>query len=203
MSGVRQKNIVVFGGSFDPFHNGHLAVINRVHAVVRPDLLLVAPAGKPPFKGALLTASIKQRLAMVGLAVQGIPKTELCNLDANTDEMSYTINLIDKLREKYGQNSQLSIVVGYDVLNDFGSWYRTLDIIQKVSIIAVSREAGAKIPAQIAKLYKNLRITDIDYSGVSVSSSELKKAGAKSDLFAKNVPAKVATYLSSQNLYER
>lgn len=204
MSGLSSapRCIAVFGGAFDPPHIGHVAAAKKVLARIKPDLLLIAPAGAPQLKDAPPRASIARRLAMAQLAFADLPKTEVCDADADPDVKSYTFNLISKLARRCGADSEFYLVLGYDAISALERWFRFRDLLTMVTIVAVGRQPDQTAAdfASVAAL-KAARIVDIGYSGASVSSTELRRARGNSRLFEASLAPQTLRYIRARKLY--
>src|SRR4051812_29530676 len=89
--------LAIFGGTFDPIHNGHLALARCAAGRFALDRVLLVPAARPPHKSGVTHAPYSDRVAMVELAVAGEPRFEVSRLEEHT-ERSYSIYTIDKVR---------------------------------------------------------------------------------------------------------
>ena len=138
--------ILLYGGSFDPPHNGHLNNLRAAAARVRPDRVVVMPAGTSPFKQGT-NASGALRLEMCGCfhALAGEPGSTVPQLEvsgweieqAEAGQRNYTVLTVEKLaREAPG--AQLYLAIGSDMLLSFDGWYRWQDIL-RLAHLAMTR----------------------------------------------------------------
>ena len=138
--------ILLYGGSFDPPHNGHLnnlrAAIRRVH----PDKVVVMPAGLSPFKQQT-AAPAALRLEMCSCfreLGQAVPQVEICGWEiaqAEAGNRNYTVLTVEMLARKY-PDAQLYLGIGSDMLLSFDAWHRWQDILRLAHLVVVSRNIG-------------------------------------------------------------
>ncbi|NLX19474.1 MAG: nicotinate (nicotinamide) nucleotide adenylyltransferase [Desulfobulbus sp.] len=138
----KNKRLVgLFGGTFDPVHQGHLDLVRHVLDRCGLDLLLFIPANRPPHKRQPV-ASFTDRVAMLNAAIADRPDfTEqvLCSLvEHKLPIPSYTIHTVQALREEI-EAERFSLVIGADSLLELGQWYRVDELLDLVDLIVVQR----------------------------------------------------------------
>ncbi|MBE7557645.1 nicotinate-nicotinamide nucleotide adenylyltransferase [bacterium] len=113
--------IAVVGGTFDPFHNGHLAVCEAVSALADVDRVLVVPARQSPLKEGETGAPGPARLAMAAAAVAHLPKCEVSDLELSRPGPSFTIDTLEELSRRH-PGDQVALVIGADQWPIFHTW---------------------------------------------------------------------------------
>ena len=187
--------MAIYGGSFDPIHVGHIAVISYTMAVLNPDELWVMPCWDHAF-GKELT-SFQHRYGMTALAVHDIfadkVRVRPCEQDYQT---RYTIDLVEALRRD-GEEGQFHLVVGEDAYNERHKWHRWDDLISKVFVFPVGRMGAGGVSEMFP-----------DSSPVrprmpEVSSSEIRRqiAAGQHRTVAPMLPATVLQYIKKHRLY--
>ena len=116
------KRIGVLGGTFDPVHNGHLAVAGYVLKALRLDSILFIPAARPPHKGHLHLTPFSHRLAMLECAVKEEPRFFVSAMEEQRDGPSYSVDTLKELRENLGSDVRLFFIVGMDAFVEIGTW---------------------------------------------------------------------------------
>ncbi|MCR5503588.1 MAG: nicotinate-nucleotide adenylyltransferase [Lachnospiraceae bacterium] len=135
------QKIGVFGGTFDPFHNGHLAMAKEAVRELSLDRLLVIPAGNPYLKGRISPYGIRFEMADAALRTLSDPRYEISDLEADEEKPTYTYLTLQKLHKEYPE-SRLFFICGRDVFNGIRNW-RSPDRILKEAALAVFRREGS------------------------------------------------------------
>jgi nicotinate-nucleotide adenylyltransferase len=185
--------LAIFGGTFDPIHNAHLAVAREAAARFELDRVWLVPAEKPPHKQRVTHAPYADRLRMVELACRGEPKLEASSLEQGTTS-SYSIDTIEKVRTELAPDDKLFFVIGADAFAEIESWHRWRDVIQAVEFIVVSRPGHRYVVPPAATAH---RLETVD---LAVSSSEIRRKLAAGDDRVE-VPAAVLGYIHARGLY--
>ncbi|OJF76543.1 MAG: nicotinate (nicotinamide) nucleotide adenylyltransferase [Treponema sp. CETP13] len=143
--------LAIIGGSFNPIHNGHLALADTVVKELGYDKVLFVPAFYPPHKElATIGVTNKDRLEMVKLAIMNNDAFQIETCEFDRQGVSYTIDTIDYLYKKYGTTSDKSVndssiygkiglVVGDDLVNGFSAWKKAKLLAKKTDIIIAQR----------------------------------------------------------------
>lgn len=141
--------VLLYGGTFDPPHNGHLNNLRAAAARVQPDKVVVMPAGLSPFKQKT-SAPGALRLEMCSCFhaleedADAIPQLEVSGWEieqAAAGNRNYTVLTVEKLaRENPG--AQLYLAIGSDMLLSFDGWYRWQDILRLARLVVTSRNVG-------------------------------------------------------------
>ena len=137
----RHQHVGLFGGTFDPVHQGHLELARHVLERCQLDQVLFIPAPQPPHKRRTIAAFV-DRVAMLeaALAEAGAGDRLLCSrLEANLPQPSYTVQTVEAL-QKDGQEREYFFIIGGDSLVDLPNWYRAGDLLATINLIAVSRD---------------------------------------------------------------
>lgn len=186
--------LAIFGGTFDPIHNAHLAVAREVAARFELDRVWLVPAESPPHKQRVTHAPYADRLAMVELACRGEPKLEASRLEEGTAS-SYSIDTIEKVRARLASGDQLFFVIGADAFAEIESWRRWQDVVRAIEFIVVSRPGHRYDVPKVATVH---RLESVD---LPVSSSEIRRRLAAGDDRV-DVPPAVLEYIRSRKLYQ-
>lgn len=185
--------LAIFGGTFDPIHNAHLAVAREAAARFDLDRVWFVPAERPPHKAGVTHASYEDRYRMVDLACQGEPKFEPSRLEEGTLH-SYSIDTIEKVRARLAASDQLFFVIGADAFAEIETWRRWRDVVAAVEFIVVTRPGhGYAVPA-------GARVHRLETVDLPVSSSEIRCRLARGD-DSVEVPGAVLDYIRAQGLY--
>ena len=138
----------MFGGTFNPIHQGHLGLIRGLSGREELSRLFVIPAARNPFKneGDLLPARLRHE--MVCSAVEGLPKITVLDWEIKQDHPSYTIETITSLSGKYPL-ANLKLVIGWDVFLEFKQWRQAADILKKAGLWVVMRSPPGTDPSQM------------------------------------------------------
>jgi nicotinate-nucleotide adenylyltransferase len=185
--------IALFGGTFDPVHNGHLTIAREAARRCKLDRVLLIPAGRPPHKAAGPHASYRDRLRMVELACVDEPRLEASRLEEGEGK-SYSIDTITRLRAQVAIEDRLYFLIGADAFAEIDTWHRWPEVVRAVEFIVVSRPRGKyEVP-------REARIVRLDDLEVPTSSSEIRQKIARGD-FAIDVPPAVLQYIKERNLY--
>ncbi|WP_428992657.1 nicotinate-nucleotide adenylyltransferase [Pseudoxanthomonas winnipegensis] len=141
---------VYYGGTFDPFHNGHLAIAQLAAAALAAPVTLV-PAADPPHRPPP-GADAGQRLAMLEAAVAGMPELRVDRRELDRPGHSYTVDTLRSLREELGPQAPLVLLLGADSFMGLPSWHRWQDLFA-LAHLAVAERAGSRLgelPAALA-----------------------------------------------------
>ena len=206
--------IGIFGGTFDPVHNGHCRIALEICQLLDLDELRFVPCGQPPHR-AMPKASAEQRLAMLQLAVAGQPEFSIDEHELRRDGPSYMVDTLSAIRSEEG-DTPLCLILGSDSfagLSDWHQWRRLFELAHLViahrpgkelqpegellqwyqrarckdATILRSRSAGCVLPCPVTQL-------DISSSGIR---AELSQGGNVRYL----LPDDVWAYMRQQRLY--
>ncbi|MFN7993308.1 MAG: nicotinate-nucleotide adenylyltransferase [Bryobacteraceae bacterium] len=185
--------LAIFGGTFDPIHNAHLAVAREAAARLDLDRVLFIPADRPPHKAGVTHAPYQDRCRMVELACRGDQRFEVSRLEQGTPR-SYSIDTIEKVRAGLGPEDRLFFVIGADAFAEIETWRRWNDVLTLVEFIVVSR------PGHRYAVPPGARVHRLETVDLPVSSSDIRrKLAAGEDGVA--VPAAVLDYIREHRLY--
>jgi nicotinate-nucleotide adenylyltransferase len=185
--------LAIYGGTFDPVHNAHLAVAREAVRACTLDRVLFIPAAHPPHKAGVTRASYEDRYRMVEIACAGEPACEPSRLEAG-EERSYSIGTIEKVRAGLEPGARLFFLIGADAFADIRTWRRWRDVVRLVEFIVVSR------PGHHYALPEGARVDCLRTLDLPVSSSEIRQRLAAGDC-AVPVPPAVLAYIRERGIY--
>ncbi len=174
--------IALFGGSFNPPHLGHRAVVKDLAESDQFDEIWILPSFKHPFKKKLISFEDRIELCCLAFGVLG-KKIKISRLEKELNSPhGYTIDLINHLVKKY-PNHSFSLVVGTDLLQEKKRWKNFEEIEKKVSIFKISRSGYE------SSVYPN------------ISSSEIREAIVKGEDLKPFLPELVIDFILQKRLY--
>ena len=191
--------ILLYGGTFDPPHWGHINNLRAAMQAVQPDKVIVMSAGIPPHKAASATPG-SLRLQMCRCFLQLGEQVEISDWEISREGKSYTVNTLRMLHSTY-PDAQMYLTVGSDMLTSFRTWREWQSILQLATLVVESREADDA--AMLAEFADSLcgdgaRILFARAKPVPMSSSEIRQGSAG----AEAVPPEVWQIISSRGLYQ-
>ncbi len=204
--------LLIYGGSFDPPHNGHLNNLRASATRVRPDKVVVMPAGLSPFKQqtaapAALRLEMCQCFRTLAQGDQAVaPELEISSWEldqAQAGRRNYTVLTVEMLARQ-NPGAALYLSIGSDMLLSFDRWHRWQDILQLARLVVVSRNIGDD-PALHAKA-KQLdptggRILFTAVEALPMASSQLRRRLAAGEDCAAQLPETVRAVIRREGLY--
>jgi len=190
----------IFGGTFDPIHNAHLALARAARDTHQLDRVIFIPAAQPPHKRHQPRASGAHRLKMVQLAIHDEPAFEASDIELTRNAPSYTLLTIRQVRRMIGPLETLYLIVGADMLADIPNWWHARDIIQEARIIPTARP-GHDLETALAGLAAGTRHLTVTMPPSTASSTEIRASLAAGKSITDQVPAAVQAYIQQHGLY--
>lgn len=132
------KRIAFYGGSFDPVHNGHLAIANELTEQFKLDEFVLIPAYHAPHKSNSKPISAFQRFAMLCLATNRHDKIKVSTMELEVPEKPYTIETLSKLKTNLS-DTKIFFVMGADSWQEITTWREWKKVLTIVNIIVVTR----------------------------------------------------------------
>jgi nicotinate-nucleotide adenylyltransferase len=191
------------GGTFDPFHVGHLAAASVAMDCADLDSVIFIPAAQPPHRSATV-APVQDRLKMCKLAVSSDARFAVSDVEVRRAGPSYTAETLEELRRLH-PDADLVLILGWDAASLFHTWHRPERVREMASIVIVGR------PGSTAPNASDLESAGLDGEGVvlclghtpPVSASEVRRAVAAGESIAGMVPEAVEGYIRAHRLYAR
>ena len=192
-------NIALLFGSFNPVHNGHLAMAYAALQSNTCDEVWLVVSPHNPLKSLNTLASANDRAHMVSLALQNESKIKICTIEFDMPTPSYTIHTIRKLKEEY-PSFNFHILCGTDVVNQLSAWYKYEELIQSVTFLVCSRETDQEISSnewikKFPEQFEFIAFEPLDISSTQIRE-QLSQAGESSQ-----VTEQVQDYIIAQRLY--
>lgn len=194
---------VIFGGTFNPIHLGHIEIITNVAALPDVEQVLVMPAKFPPHKICADLACDADRLEMCKIATRSCDKTVVSDIELLRRGKSYTIDTVKHIKNK-DPKSNYALVIGGDMLVSFHKWYRYEELLKIVEIIAVRRvgvDDDEFDSAVINLINLGGNITVMKNYIIGISSTEIKEKITDKKYILKYLDKGVYDYILTNGLY--
>lgn len=192
----------IFGGAFNPVHNGHINLAEKYIDILGLDLLYVIPTGNPPHRTCKDFAPEKARLDMLKAAFSGVKKALVSDMEFRRGGKSYTYDTVQTLKSDY-PGADLYLLVGEDQFLKFEEWYKYKDILNDVTLCTAARgDTSRKRLMDFAKKhFGGVRVYIADFEPVVVSSSEIRDKLKENRDISGLVPQSVLDYIKEKGLY--
>ena len=205
--------IGVFGGTFDPVHNGHVLTISELLEKLPFEKILVIPNFQPPHSESS-QVSYKHRYEMASLAFKDIPKTEVDSREYLREGPSYAIKTVKEVMSEE-EGARVVMIVGSDSFVDIHSWYKWKELINLVDFVIMkrpdmplSKNKKAKDLVSVRRFKKDLfensklNIFEIEVTPFKISSSSIREKIAKGKKIDHLVNKHVEEYIKEHGLYD-
>lgn len=203
---MERKKIGVMGGTFDPIHNGHLAIASLVKRQLALDEVVFIPDNIPPHKMSKHWSSALDRYKMTELGIEGHPGFVISDLELKRAGISYTYDTLRYLQETYGDRDEFFFIIGADSLVELHTWHKAEELIKLCKFVAVTRPGfGLSMEKTLAEFKKQgvNNIIWVETPEFAVSSTEIRKRVQAGQPIANLVPKAVAEYIRQTDLYRR
>ncbi len=193
--------LLLYGGSFDPPHLGHMQLLQNATQLLRPQKVVVMPAGYPPHK-ATAQAPPKWRLAMCACFYEVFDKVEISDWELCRQGRSYTLHTVQFLLKEYPK-AEIYLSIGDDALLQFHTWYAYQTLLSKVVLLVQTRkEPPSQVKQAIERLEKEgARVMVCTGKTEAVSSTQLRLALLRHEDITLYVAPLVAKIIQTQGLY--
>lgn len=196
--------IGLYGGGFDPVHEGHLALCRGAAAALGLDRVLLMPTGVSPHKIKRSATAAEDRLAMCRLAVENEPLIEVSDYEIRKGGASFTVDTLTALRAAY-PDAEWYLLMGADMFLTLSSWKRIEDIAATAVLVTVPRD-----DADVARLTAYAKTLEaigaccrvLDLPLVNVSSTEVRRRVQSGAPLGGMVPPCVERYIREKGLYK-
>lgn len=204
---IRSGSIGILGGTFDPFHLGHLALARAARDQLGLERVLVIPAAAPPHKPgrAISPADVRLRLVQAGIA--GEPRVAASRIELERDGPSYTVDTVAALAAAEridGREPDITVILSAESFAGLPTW-REPERLLDLARIAVAPRAGhpPPDPAWIAAAFPGRadRIVVIDGPEIDISASAIRRRTAAGEPLDGLVPPAVAEAIATDRLY--
>jgi nicotinate-nucleotide adenylyltransferase len=197
--------IGILGGSFNPVHSGHIELARNVYQEFNLSRVLLLLTGNPPHKSASTLAPVQDRLNMLNLASACYPFLEVSNVEISRSGIIYTVDTMLQLTANQ-PDSEFYFIIGSDTLFELESWKSIDEVFRLTHFICVPRPGGSLFQIMLEidrlnRLYGDC-IKLSSYTGIPVSSSEIRGAIKKSRHPVENLPREVEDYIIQYGLYK-
>jgi len=206
--------VAVFGGSFNPIHNGHLLLADEV--LEQLARVLFVPAGQPPHKPVGAVAPAADRFKMVKLATTNHPRFAVSDVELLRAGPSYTVDTLETLA---AAGDQLFLLIGSETFLDLLSWRSPKRIAELARLVVVPRagsafdpdgpaaqtvlrEIGADGFAPALSPSEGRGVLIAHVTSLPISASDLRRRAREGRSLAFRVPPDVAAYIRAHRLYE-
>ena len=196
------SRVALFGGSFNPIHNGHLHLAQTVHQQCGLDRMLLMPSGTAPHKSSDAYAPAADRLAMCRLAAEPYPWLEVSDYELTKPGKSYTVETLRYLHSRFPEDA-LFLLTGSDMLLSFDSWYCWQEILTLAGLLCVSRgtEPEDVLRQKAAELSSYGQVTVVHAKPLPMSSSQIRHKIELCRKFSCYLPENVVQYIMLHGLY--
>lgn len=193
-----KKIVGFFGGTFDPIHFGHINLALQLLEIHHLDSVLFCPAYCSPFKTAAPpNVNPGHRLAMVKLALEGIPKLQMTSYEIDRGDPSYTIDTLHVLKKESGEQVGFRLLLSEEAAACLEQWKDFQELIHLAPPLIGAR-LSSQMPKQLAhplhSYYTRTKIFEI-------SSIEIRERLKRGLYCGHLVPSKVLEYIQQYSLY--
>ena len=203
----------IYGGAFDPVHDGHLAVARAARDELDADVALL-PTGDPPHRSAAHAAA-EHRVAMLECALIDEPRLSIDKRELTRRGFSYTVDTLKELRTERGPDAPLAMIVGGDAFAGFPDWHRWTELFDLAHVVVASRPQPADWPALLQEQLSGRISTQVNALhqkpagyvfrlalSLHPQSSSTVRARCAAGLPLQGwVPGAVADYIATHRLY--
>ncbi|MCL4396443.1 MAG: nicotinate-nucleotide adenylyltransferase [Chloroflexi bacterium] len=196
--------IGVLGGTFDPPHNGHLAIAMEALGHLGLAQVLFAPARQPPHKAGHAITPIEHRLRMVELAIGQSPRLALSRVDVDREPPTFSADTMRLLNESFGPQTELYFIMGLDSLASILNWHAPDQLIRECRLAVFYRPGFiADLDSLEARLPGlRARLTIMPSPNLDISATEIQRRIGAGESIAQMVPPLVARYIGDHGLYQ-
>jgi nicotinate-nucleotide adenylyltransferase len=193
--------IGLFGGTFDPVHNGHLALARSALEHLKLDEVRWIPAGAPWQKEDRPLSAPEHRAAMVRLAILGEERFHADESELRRAGPSYTIDTVDALLQERPQ-AQIVLIIGQDQYARLHTWREWHALLSRVTLAVAARDGviGRAAPQLLGVWH---RVELLPMPEVPISSTDVRAMVARGEDIRALVPAPVARYIELHGLYRQ
>jgi nicotinate-nucleotide adenylyltransferase len=201
MSTPEPRRAVVLGGSFDPIHLGHLAVLDQVRLAIGADEAWLVPTGAQPHR-LPAHASAEDRLAMTEAAAEGHPRVRVLDLETRRPGPSYTVDTLAELEREH-PGTEIWLILGADAARDVPHWHRVEDLRDRARFVLVNRTGVPQLDElEMRALGFDLERTRlIEVDSPPVSATEIRHRVAAGESLEGMVSPAVAALIRARRLY--
>ncbi len=181
--------IGLFGGAFNPVHNGHMAIAHAAIKTAKLDKLIFIPTGNAPHKKES-SVSREDRYNMLVEAIRGEKNMFISDYEINREEVNYSADTVEYFKSVY-PDDELFFLIGDDSYKQLNSWYQPDRILENATLLVFPREGANITPPAI----------EIPMDRVEVSSSNIREKIKMGKDCRNLLPKSVFDYIIKRNLY--
>jgi len=163
--------IGLLGGSFNPIHNGHIALAETVKIQLSLNEVWFIPTGNHPFKKNNELLDLSKRLDLISKVISLYPSFKISLLDSEQDRINYTYNLIKRLK-KANPDHEFFFLIGSDILKELTLWHKYKWLLENIKFVIIKRPGSTLLhdldPDQFNKL------VFVNMQPVPISSTEIR-----------------------------
>ena len=185
----RPQALALLGGTFDPVHNAHLAMAEAALKHLGVDAVLFMPTGRTHYR-APAVASAADRLAMLGLAIEGNPKFRIDERELAPQATGYTVDTLRSLRAELG-DAPIYFLMGSDQYAKLDGWKEPGEVRKLAELIVFARPG----------VLTDRSARTIPFESMEDSGTEIRARAARGEELSDCVPAPVADYIRRHGLY--
>ena len=194
----------IMGGTFDPIHFGHLLLAESAREIFELEKVLFIPSARPPHKVENQITPDAHRLMMTYLATQSNKFFQVSPMEFLREGLSYTLDTIDALHEKFGAGTELFFIIGSDSMADLYKWHKARELVAKVHFISAARP-GVEVNLEEMENFfgaENMQhIHQIISPELEISSTEIRERVKTGRSIKYLVPKVVEEYILKERLY--
>jgi nicotinate (nicotinamide) nucleotide adenylyltransferase len=194
--------ILLFGGTFNPPHLGHIALLENCVRTIKPDEIRILPLGTPPHKAADST-STEHRIAMCQVFCEILPNCIIDIRETIRPGKSYTADTVQELREKY-PDDEFYLCIGSDMFLSFETWHNYEYLLKETILLVHLRDENdiEEVFQQQEKfLNMGIKIIFLQDNFINISSSEIRKMHQEGKNIEPLLHEYVYNYILKHNLY--
>lgn len=189
----------IFGGTFDPIHNGHLVAASEIAKDLNLDKIYFVPTGISWQKDSVTAGDL--RLQMVKLAIANHPAFAISSIDIDRNGPTHTRDTLLEFRADYPE-AELFFIAGADAMSGIETWKHNEELPKLAEFIAITRPGFTFQPPKSAQWSGDSAINYMEIPAMSISSTEIR-AKVKAGISIQGlVPDVVSSFIAKHNLYQ-
>lgn len=195
----------IFGGTFDPIHNGHLHIAYEALYKLNLDKVIFIPSGNPPHKTDKVITDATIRYKLVRDVIQNEKKFEVSDYELKNESLSYTYKTLKHFNEKH-EDTEWYFITGADCLMQLDSWKNINEVLSLCNFVVFRRsgysmEDMLKQKERIEKKF-NKKIIFLDIPVIDISSTTIRNKIRNGENISYLVPEKARCMVNKMNLYK-